>query len=42
MDFVARYGGEELWCYCQETDAHGAYAVASNIFKAVKRLAITT
>lgn len=40
MDFVARYGGEEFVVLLPETDAHGAYAVASNIFKAVERLAI--
>lgn len=40
MDFVARYGGEEFVALLPETDAHGAYAVASNIFKAVERLAI--
>ena len=40
MYFVARYGGEEFVVLLPETDAHGAYAVASNIFKAVERLAI--
>ena len=40
MDFVARYGGEEFVVLLPETDAHSAYAVASNIFKAVERLAI--
>ena len=40
MDFVARYGGEKFVVLLPETDAHGAYAVASNIFKAVERLAI--
>ena len=40
MDFVARYGGEEFVVLLPETDANGAYAVASNIFKAVERLAI--
>lgn len=40
MDFVARYGGEEFVVLLPETDAHGAYAVASNIFKAAERLAI--
>lgn len=40
MDFVARYGGEEFVVLLPETDAHGAYAVASNIFNAVERLAI--
>lgn len=40
MDFVARYGGEEFVVLLPETDAHGAYAVASNIFKAVERLEI--
>ncbi len=40
MDFVARYGGEEFVVLLPETDAHGAYAVASNIFKEVERLAI--
>lgn len=38
MDFVARYGGEEFVVLLPETDAHGAYAVASNIFKAIERL----
>uniref|UniRef100_UPI0026303357 GGDEF domain-containing protein n=1 Tax=uncultured Acinetobacter sp. TaxID=165433 RepID=UPI0026303357 len=40
MDFVARYGGEEFVVLLPETDAHGAYAVASNIFRAIERLAI--
>ena len=40
MDFVARYGGEEFVVLLPETDAHGAYAVASNIFKAIDRLRI--
>ncbi|TCB62256.1 GGDEF domain-containing protein [Acinetobacter terrae] len=40
MDFVARYGGEEFVVLLPETDAHGAYAVASNIFKAIERLEI--
>ena len=40
MDFVARYGGEEFVVLLPETDAHGAYAVASNIFKAIDRLEI--
>ena len=40
MDFVARYGGEEFVVLLPETDAHGAYAVASNIYKAIDRLEI--
>ncbi len=40
MDFVARYGGEEFVVLLPETDAHGAYAVASNIYKAIERLEI--
>ncbi|AXY59568.1 GGDEF domain-containing protein [Acinetobacter sp. WCHAc010052] len=40
MDFVARYGGEEFVVLLPETDAHGAYAVASNIYKGIDRLAI--
>src|SRR5690606_10889504 len=40
MDFVARYGGEEFVVLLPETDANGAYAVASNIFKAIDRLRI--
>ena len=40
MDFVARYGGEEFVVLLPETDAHGAYAVASNIHKSIERLAI--
>jgi diguanylate cyclase (GGDEF)-like protein len=40
MDFVARYGGEEFVVLLPETDAHGAYAVASNIHKSIARLAI--
>ncbi len=40
MDFVARYGGEEFVVLLPETDAHGAYAVASNIYKAIDRLGI--
>ncbi|EPF72940.1 GGDEF domain-containing protein [Acinetobacter indicus] len=40
MDFVARYGGEEFVVLLPETDAHGAYAVASNIFRAIERLSI--
>ncbi|MFQ1044245.1 diguanylate cyclase [Acinetobacter variabilis] len=40
MDFVARYGGEEFVVLLPETDAHGAYAVASNIFNAIERLEI--
>ncbi|MFH7767412.1 GGDEF domain-containing protein [Acinetobacter sp. BSP-28] len=40
MDFVARYGGEEFVVLLPETDAHGAYAVASNIFKSIERLEI--
>ena len=38
MDFVARYGGEEFVELLPETDAHGAYAVASNIYRAIERL----
>ena len=40
MDFVARYGGEEFVVLLPETDAHGAYAVASNIHKSIDRLQI--
>src|SRR5690606_8441785 len=40
MDFVARYGGEELVVLLAETDSHAAYAVASNIFQAIDRLEI--
>ncbi|RKG30329.1 GGDEF domain-containing protein [Acinetobacter tianfuensis] len=40
MDFVARYGGEEFVVLLPETNAHGAYAVASNIYKAIDRLGI--
>lgn len=40
MDFVARYGGEEFVVLLPETDAHGAYAVASNIHKSISRLLI--
>ena len=40
MDFVARYGGEEFVVLLPETDAHGAYAVASNIYKSIDRLGI--
>lgn len=40
MDFVARYGGEEFVVLLPETDAHGAYAVASNIYRAIERLQI--
>lgn len=40
MDFVARYGGEEFVVLLPETDANGAYAVATNIFKAIERLMI--
>lgn len=40
MDFVARYGGEEFVVLLPETDAHGAYAVASNIYKSIDRLEI--
>ena len=40
MDFVARYGGEEFVVLLPATDAHGAYAFASNIFKAIERLEI--
>lgn len=41
MDFVARYGGEEFVVLLPETNAHGAYAVASNIYKAIERLEIS-
>ncbi|MEG1235772.1 MAG: GGDEF domain-containing protein, partial [Acinetobacter sp.] len=40
MDFVARYGGEEFVVLLPETDAHGAYAVASNIYRVIERLEI--
>ncbi|WP_130802439.1 GGDEF domain-containing protein [Acinetobacter ihumii] len=40
MDFVARYGGEEFVVLLPETDAQGAYAVASNIYRSVERLEI--
>lgn len=40
MDFVARYGGEEFVVLLPETDARGAYAVASNIYRAIERLEI--
>ena len=40
MDFVARYGGEEFVVLLPETDAHGAYAVATNIHKSIERLQI--
>ena len=40
MDFVARYGGEEFVVLLPETDANGAYAVASNIYNAIDRLEI--
>lgn len=40
MDFVARYGGEEFVVLLPETDAQGAYAVASNIYKSIERLEI--
>ncbi len=40
MDFVARYGGEEFVVLLPETDANGAYAVATNIVKAIDRLMI--
>jgi diguanylate cyclase (GGDEF)-like protein len=40
MDFVARYGGEEFVVLLPQTDAHGAYAVASNIFNAIEQLEI--
>ncbi len=39
-DFVARYGGEEFVVLLPETEAHGAYAVASNIYREIERLAI--
>jgi len=40
MDFVARYGGEEFVVLLPETDAQGAYAVASNIYRSIERLEI--
>lgn len=40
MDFVARYGGEEFVVLLPETSRQGAYAVASNIYKAVEKLKI--
>ena len=40
MDFVARYGGEEFVVLLPETDAHGAYAVATNIHKSIERLQV--
>ncbi|NOZ96977.1 MAG: GGDEF domain-containing protein, partial [Gammaproteobacteria bacterium] len=40
MDFVARYGGEEFVVLLPETDAQGAYAVASNIYKSIEKLEI--
>ena len=40
MDFVARYGGEEFVVLLPETDAQGAYAVASNIYRSIERLGI--
>ena len=39
-DYLARYGGEEFVVLLPETDAHGAYAVASNIYRAIERLEI--
>ncbi|WP_038342214.1 diguanylate cyclase [Acinetobacter sp. A47] len=40
MDFVARYGGEEFVVLLPETPAQGAYAVATNIYRAIDRLMI--
>ncbi|RPE30588.1 diguanylate cyclase (GGDEF)-like protein [Acinetobacter sp. BIGb0102] len=40
MDFVARYGGEEFVVLLPETSAQGAYAVATNIYRAIDRLMI--
>lgn len=40
MDFIARYGGEEFVVLLPETSAQGAYAVATNIYKAIDRLMI--
>lgn len=37
MDFIARYGGEEFVVLLPETSAQGAYAVATNIYKAIDR-----
>ena len=37
-DFVARYGGEEFVVLLPETEAHGAYAVASNIYRKLSGL----
>ncbi|QER40043.1 diguanylate cyclase [Acinetobacter suaedae] len=40
MDFIARYGGEEFVVLLPETPAQGAYAVATNIYRAIERLMI--
>lgn len=40
MDFIARYGGEEFVVLLPETPAQGAYAVATNIYRAIDRLMI--
>lgn len=40
MDFIARYGGEEFVVLLPETSAQGAYAVATNIYRAIDRLMI--
>jgi len=40
MDFIARYGGEEFVVLLPETSAQGAYAVATNIYRAIERLMI--
>ncbi|RZF51631.1 diguanylate cyclase [Acinetobacter halotolerans] len=37
MDFVARYGGEEFVVLLPQTSAQGAYAVATNIYRAIER-----
>ncbi|WAU77490.1 diguanylate cyclase [Acinetobacter sp. TR3] len=37
MDFIARYGGEEFVVLLPETSAQGAYAVATNIYRAIDR-----
>ncbi len=40
MDFLGRYGGEELCCILPETDCKGAVEVASNIRSGLARAAI--
>ena len=37
MDFIARYDGEEFVVLLPETSAQGAYAVATNIYRAIDR-----